>query len=241
MSVAIYIEYIYNYIYTPGSIISSCTFWDSVPIGSLQWSSSCLACVRMSLVYMCVCVLLRLQMDLYSIYLYLSSSQVWWGDTPRVNESNESAFMLVAISTKLHCVFDGVDANFMMKSAIFAPYHGKILPHIAMVLLYAAVRIWSCFFTKASSEFTCIARIGRLASHGTSLVEVSSGTGQTQRERTWLCRTPAILKPSSLFSISFHGQKSFKERKMLKASREIPWGIREIIHSYIIYHSYMSF
>lgn len=198
-------------------------------------------------------------MDLYSIYLYLSSSQVWWGDTPRVNESNESAFMLVAISTKLHCVFDGVDANFMMKSAIFAPYHGKILPHIAMVLLYAAVRIWSCFFTKASSEFTCIARIGiawhRMAPvwkcHPELARPDAPGSAEPQPfwslhpcsaspEKRWAEKFPPERKMCANWSLdALRGMDGFSLGRF-KASREIPWGIREIIHSYIIYHSYMS-
>ena len=41
------IIYIYIYIYNFGN----CTWWDSVPNGSLQWSSSCLVCV-------CVCMFL---------------------------------------------------------------------------------------------------------------------------------------------------------------------------------------
>ena len=38
------VEYRYMKVFLTSTILFNCTFWDSVPDGSLQWSSSCLVC-----------------------------------------------------------------------------------------------------------------------------------------------------------------------------------------------------
>ena len=48
-----YLHHTFEEIYLISLILFNCTFWDSVPDGSLQWCSSCL--VRVC-VYVCVCV-----------------------------------------------------------------------------------------------------------------------------------------------------------------------------------------
>ena len=48
-----YLHHTFEEIYLISLILFNCTFWDSVPDGSLQWCSSCL--VRVC-VYVCVCL-----------------------------------------------------------------------------------------------------------------------------------------------------------------------------------------